>query len=99
MDSEARRHILVCDDDPVLRLLFEEILGEDSYRVTAQAGICEHLDEVIRLAPDLIVLDILFGGIPSGFDFLWRLKDNPATRSIPILTCTAAAIIDEGTCA
>jgi CheY-like chemotaxis protein len=67
--------------------------------VTAQAGICEHLDEVVRLAPHLIVLDILFGRIPSGFDFLWRLKDNPATRSFPILAYTAAAIIDEGTCA
>src|SRR5262245_55291775 len=92
MESDAAgAHILVCDDDPALRTVFREVLTDEGYRVTVQASVSPDLDEVIRLAPDLIVLDLIFNGHASGYEFLHQMKANPATKSIPVLVCTAAA--------
>src|SRR4051812_11413068 len=91
MERDAPRpHILVCDDDPSLRQIFEELLADEGYFVTAQATLCDEIDEIIQIAPDLIVLDLMFEGRLSGIDFLRQLKSSPATKVIPVLTCTAA---------
>jgi CheY-like chemotaxis protein len=96
MDNDATRaHILVCDDDHALRTVFRELLIDEGYQVTVQASLCSDLDEVARLGPDLIVLDLIFNGHPSGFEFLRQLKNDPATKSIPVLICTAAAGLTE----
>jgi DNA-binding response OmpR family regulator len=96
MDSGAARpHILVCDNDPTMRQIFEEILADEGYRVTVQAMVCEEIDEVIQVAPDLIVLDLMFGGQLTGIVFLQRLKAIPATKAIPVLTCTAASVMND----
>ena len=96
MDSNAdRTHVLVCDDDYALRMIFREVLTDEGYEVTVQASICADLDEVARLAPDLIVLDLIFNGQPAGFEFLRMLKTDPATKAIPVLVCTASAGLTE----
>jgi CheY-like chemotaxis protein len=96
MDSVAARpHILVCDDDESMRQIFLEILSDERYRVTSQATICEEIDEVMQIAPDLIVLDLMFGGRLTGIEFLQHLKAHPVTKGIPVLTCTAAAVMND----
>jgi CheY-like chemotaxis protein len=96
MDSApARSHILVCDDDDTMRQIFREVLTDEGYRVTCQATICGEIDEVMQIAPDLIVLDLMFGGRLTGIDFLQLLKANPSTKSIPVLTCTAATVLND----
>jgi CheY-like chemotaxis protein len=94
-DTDSRPHILVCDDDQALRQIFHDVLAEEGYRVTVRGTICADLAEVQGLAPDLIILDLIFGGAPEGLAFLQRLKAMPATMNIPVLTCTAATILDE----
>jgi CheY-like chemotaxis protein len=91
----ARPRVLVCDDDAAHREIFREILIDEGYDVTVEAVLCESMDDVIRLAPDLIVLDLIFDGQPAGLDFLRRLKAAPATKSIPVLVCTAAGGLTE----
>ena len=86
----AGAHILVCDDEPILRDVFLEVLEDEGYRVTVLPRICEDLDEVVGLNPDLIILDVLFAGRPKGTEFLQRLKANPATKAIPVVVCSAA---------
>jgi DNA-binding response OmpR family regulator len=96
MEPETRhQHILVCDDDHALRAIFKEFFADEGYRVTVQASILDGVNEVVSLAPDLIVLDLIFGGEPMGFDFLRSLKTSSQTKSIPVLVCTAAAILNE----
>ena len=96
MDGDtARPRILVFDDDAAHREIFREILIDEGYDVTVEAVLCESMDDVIRLAPDLIVLDLIFDGQPAGLDFLRRLKAAPATKSIPVLVCTAAGGLTE----
>jgi two-component system response regulator MprA len=91
----ARPRVLVCDDDAAHREIFREILIDEGYDVTVEAVLCESMDDVIRLAPDLIVLDLIFDGQPAGLDFLRLLKAAPATKSIPVLVCTAAGGLTE----
>jgi CheY-like chemotaxis protein len=92
MDEDASgTHVLVCDDDAALRSVFQEVLTDEGYRVTSRASVCPDLDEVVQLAPDLIVLDLIFNGHQTGYEFLGRLKADPLTKSIPVLVCTASA--------
>jgi CheY-like chemotaxis protein len=92
----ASLHILVCDDEYSLREMFQEVLEDEGYRVTVLPWICEELDDVLRLEPDLIILDLLFAGQPKGTEFLQWLKAHPATTAIPVLLCSAAdALVDE----
>ncbi|MFL5758680.1 MAG: two-component system response regulator [Thermomicrobiales bacterium] len=98
MDTATRRpHILVCDDDHAMRGIFNEVFTDEGYLVTVQPTICESTEHVTDLAPDLIVLDLMFDGMPRGFHFLQCLKTTPATQAIPVLVCTAAAVLDNDT--
>jgi two-component system OmpR family response regulator len=93
--QSAGLHILVCDDESSLREMFQEALEDEGYRVTVLPRVCEDLAEVMRLEPDLVILDVLFAGKPKGSEFLQRLKAHPATTAIPVLVCSAAdALVD-----
>jgi CheY-like chemotaxis protein len=81
---------LVCDDEPSLCEIFHELLASEGFRVTVRAAPCDNLHEVVALAPDLIILDLLFGGRRQGTNFMEQLKTNPATLGIPLLVCTAS---------
>lgn len=50
---------------------------------------CQAAQERIQRGnPDVIVLDVVLPG-QSGFEFCRELKDNPQTRSIPIVLCSS----------
>jgi DNA-binding response OmpR family regulator len=89
----AAAHIVVYDDDCTMLTLFEAIFTDEGYRVTGFAAIGEDVDELVQLAPDLIVLDLVFAGRLIGIDFVHRLKDRPAMCAVPILLCTGADVL------
>ena len=89
------QHILVIDDEPTIREVLCEVLTDEGYRVSANDVTFDDLDLVIRLKPDLIILDIVLGDQWTGLVFLERLKDDPRTTQIPILVCTAAGHLTE----
>ena len=86
--SSGRARVLVVDDSPtalyLLRAVFE---GEQYDVVTANDGM-QGLDEVQRCAPDLIVTDSVMPGL-DGFALLRKLRENPATRLIPVIMLTS----------
>ena len=84
----SRARVLVVDDSPTaLYLLRTDFESEQYDDVTATDGI-EGLDEVHRRAPDLIVTDSVMPGL-DGFALLKRLRENPATRLIPVVMLTS----------
>src|SRR5829696_1234300 len=95
LESDARPHVLVIDDDEVLCAVLREVFADDGLRATACVAPPADLDEVQRLAPDLILLDLVYGGERSGHAFLERLKADPATRGIPVVVCSAAVTDDD----
>jgi adenylate cyclase len=86
--------ILVVDDTPQNIKVLDAILSPRGYRVaTARSG-AEALQKVRDEAPDLVLLDILMPGM-SGFEVAQRLRDDPATRVLPIVMVTALGAQEE----
>lgn len=85
----AEPHILVCDDDPMVRLLARECLEEAGMRVTEAADgeeaiACFHLEK-----PDFIFLDVEMPKL-SGFEVCSHIRSLPEGKNIPILIATGA---------
>jgi DNA-binding response OmpR family regulator len=81
--AEARKWVLVVDDDASVRTLFVDVLEDAGYRaVGAEDGYVA--EELIRdLFPDLILLDL---HMPrgSGESLLNNVRKHPRWRTIPI---------------
>ena len=89
----GRARVLVVDDSPTaLRLLQAVFEAEHFDVVTANDG-GEGLEKVQQCRPDLIVTDSIMPGV-DGFAFLRRLKENPATRLIPVIMLTSGDLRD-----
>jgi CheY-like chemotaxis protein len=83
------QHVLVFEDNDAMRDLYRELLEEEGYRLTLAANPEMEPADVAALAPDLIVLDLLFGRRSRGIELLDALQSDPRTRHIPVLVCSA----------
>ncbi|MGH7808286.1 MAG: response regulator [Thermodesulfobacteriota bacterium] len=78
--------ILVVDDEPNLRLVYREVLGEEGYEVLEAESVKETFDILNREPVDLVVLDIKLRS-ESGLDVLQRItKEFP---TLPVVLCSA----------
>jgi two-component system, sensor histidine kinase and response regulator len=80
--------ILIADDDPVLLELLSYTLEAKGYKVLSANNGKEVLKAAQDLSPDLILLDIIMPEM-DGFETCLALKEDIATRDIPILFITA----------
>jgi two-component system alkaline phosphatase synthesis response regulator PhoP/two-component system response regulator VicR len=82
--------ILAVDDEKHIVRLVQINLQKEGYEVaTANTG-KEALEVVSEFGPDLIVMDVMMPEM-DGFEALKKLKENPATRDIPVIMLTAKA--------
>jgi DNA-binding response OmpR family regulator len=84
------RHIVVVDDEEVLRRLYGFHLELAGYRVTRAASGEEALRAARSDAPDLILLDLMLGGT-SGWDVLEELLADPQLSAVPVVILSALA--------
>ncbi|MDQ5850937.1 MAG: response regulator, partial [Chloroflexota bacterium] len=82
-------HILVIDDAEDLLELVQTFLEEEGYRVSLQSPPRCDIGTIAALAPDVIILDGMFPHGEWGLHLLRHLQAHPATRTIPVLICTA----------
>ena len=89
MQPESRVFkVLVVDDEQRNLKLMATLLENDGCDcVTASNGF-EALEKASSEAPDLILLDVMMPGM-DGYETCRRLKEDPATRDIPIVMVTA----------
>lgn len=76
--------ILVIEDSRFLRLAIERILVKAGYRVIAVGDGQKGLHNAERVRPDIILLDMMLP-IMEGTEVLRQLKQNPSTKSIPVI--------------
>jgi two-component system sensor histidine kinase/response regulator len=82
------RSILIVDDVPAnLKVVTEELEARGYTALVARDG-QEALERAEYVRPDLILLDIMMPGM-DGLETCRRLKQNEATRDIPIIFMTA----------
>jgi len=80
--------ILVVDDEADILNLLDYTLSRAGFEVVTATDGPEALEKAKRSTPSLIVLDIMLPDM-DGTDVLKRLKDNEATRRIPVIMLTA----------
>lgn len=86
--SERNGPILVVDDEEDIRNLLLYQLQKESLPAVAVGSGAEALEAAQRLNPALVILDLMLPGMP-GTEVCRRLRDNPATATIPILMLSA----------
>ena len=84
----AAPRILVVDDTPQNVKLLGDVLGINGYEVTAAASGTEALERIAQQKPDLVLLDVVMPGM-SGYDVCRRIRDMPATATLPVVMVTA----------
>lgn len=84
------RTVLVIDDEPDLVRLLDYNLSRADYLVLSAPDGRTGLDMARRHHPDVIVLDVMMSGL-DGWEVVKRLRQDPATASLPVLMLTAKA--------
>jgi len=87
-DARANPLVLVADDDNNLRKILCIFLKNARYDTVEAANGREALNMAKSQSPDLILMDIMMP-LLDGFTVCKLLKDDPETRRIPVLICTA----------
>ncbi|HEY7033836.1 MAG TPA: response regulator [Thermomicrobiales bacterium] len=81
--------ILVIDDDEAVLQVYQDLLEDDGYRLSVHSYPPADPEEVRRLRPNLILLDLLFGEEDLGWDFLRMIKTEASTARVPVVVATA----------
>jgi CheY-like chemotaxis protein len=82
------RRVLLVDDEDSLRKVLKDLLEREGYEVSEARDGVQDLDQVDRIGPDVIVLDLNLPGL-DGYGVLTQLRSRPATAEIPVIVLTA----------
>jgi type II secretory ATPase GspE/PulE/Tfp pilus assembly ATPase PilB-like protein/CheY-like chemotaxis protein len=83
-----RATVLLVEDEESLRKVMRDLLERDGYAVAEAADGISALDQVDRVAPDVIMLDLNLPGL-DGYHVLQQLRSRAATSRIPVIVLTA----------
>jgi len=86
------RTILVVDDERTIRLSIKAALEGEEYSFIEATNGKEALSKAKKDKPDLILLDVMMPGM-DGFEALKQLKQDAATKRIPVIMLTAKSDI------
>ena len=86
--GEPARKVLLVDDEDSLRRVMKDLLEREGYAVSEARDGVQALDQVDRVGPDIIVLDLNLPGL-DGYGVLSHLRSRPATSTIPVIVLTA----------
>jgi len=94
--SDQKKTVLLVDDAPPNIQVVNAIL-KDSYKIRIATDGQKALELVkILPSPDLILLDVMMPGM-DGYEVCTRLKEDPATKDIPVIFLTGQTEIEDET--
>jgi len=82
--------ILIVDDEPIIRQLFQKVLEHEGHTVIAAGNGREALDVMREQVPDLILLDLNMP-LMDGISFLRLLRRHMDWSKVPVVVMTAMA--------
>jgi signal transduction histidine kinase/CheY-like chemotaxis protein len=88
LTSGVQGHALVVEDDDAARQVIVRALTSAGWKVSEAADGQAGLERVAEHCPDLILLDLMMP-VMHGFEFMERLRENEATRDVPVVVLTA----------
>ncbi len=80
--------VLIVEDEPDIRALVVHHLKREGYQVSAASNGEDALRQVQAAPPDLVLLDLMMPAM-DGLEVCRRLRQDPATASLPIVMLTA----------
>ena len=86
--------ILIVDDSADIRLLLSRSLKAAGYEVFQASDGSEVMAAVQSYEPDLVLLDVSMPKV-DGFTALGQLKNDPRTKTIPVVMITAKGHPDD----
>lgn len=86
---EKKVHILIIDDDEVMRRLYGSLLAKVGYEVIYSPDSIQGRELARRFQPDLILMDLNMP-LEDGIKASTRLKEESVTAKIPIVLLTNA---------
>ncbi len=92
-----KKRILVVDDSSLVREMYKAQLEEAGYEALTVVDGIEAINMAFTCSPDLILLDVHMPKI-NGYQVCRLLKDQPATKDIPIIIMTgkgAGGVIED----
>ncbi|HEY7956826.1 MAG TPA: response regulator [Polyangia bacterium] len=87
--------VLLIDDETDFLELTRVFLEGAGFQVECARTAGEAMAKAVRRPPDVILLDILLPGA-DGLEILETLREEPETRGVPVLACTALGQRDSG---
>jgi len=85
MDDEQR--ILLVEDEEDIALLLGKRLRSEGYAVTRVADAVQAMQQVMRLRPNLIILDLMIPG-GGGLGVLHKVRRSILVQDTPVLVLT-----------
>lgn len=85
---QAKKKILLVEDDTALANVYKSRLEMEGFDVNHVANGEDALSEAINYGPDLVVLDVMMPKI-NGFDVLDILRQTPQTMNVRVVMLTA----------
>jgi DNA-binding response OmpR family regulator len=82
-----KKKILLVDDSKMILMMEKMILGQGAYELLVAHDGREAVEKALAEKPDLILLDVMMPAM-NGFEALKRLREEAATRSIPVIMVT-----------
>jgi two-component system, OmpR family, alkaline phosphatase synthesis response regulator PhoP len=82
-----RKRIIVVDDDKDIRKLVESILAKEGFVTTGAENAADAMKKIQASKPDLVLLDLQLPD-KDGFEVCKDLRNDPATKYVPIVFLT-----------
>lgn len=84
----AKKRVLIVEDESDARTMIREMLAKSGYEPCEALDGTEGLAKAEALLPHVILLDVRMPGI-DGYEVCQGLKENPVTKTIPVIFVTA----------
>lgn len=92
--SDARRRVLVVEDDADTRALYRAVLERAGWEVAETASGAEAVRLAAEAPPAVAVVDISIPGL-DGWETTRRLKAGAATRGVAVVAVTGHALDED----
>jgi two-component system alkaline phosphatase synthesis response regulator PhoP len=86
--------VLVIDDEPLIGTILSYAFGAEGHEMRAADSGRGGIEMARAERPDVIVLDLMMPSV-NGYDVLEVLRDDEATKEVPILVLTAVTLSRE----
>ena len=85
---DGKGTVLLVEDEESLRLVIRDLLEREGYRVAEAVDGVQALDQVDRVAPDALILDLNLPRL-DGYSVLQHLRSRPQTADLLVMVLTA----------